>query len=164
MRLRIPHMNCQLSSNLLVRPWRSSPGQHFDSGRQPHTDCVDDQLVQILVARVRIGQLQGPVPRATAPVSTGSQRHRFGADALTQVGPKSRLGHQVDRRVQQIRDLLFQPALLHQTEWLRHDEQQVDVRAGLILTHRDRSEDPHLGAADFGHELPDLVSATESRS
>lgn len=41
-----------------VPQWRIDPRQHLDPGRQPHTDGVDHQLVQVLVARVRFGQLQ----------------------------------------------------------------------------------------------------------
>ena len=58
MRLRIPHMNCQLVPEQPGPHLEVEPGQDFDVGRQSHADGVDDQLVEVLVARVRLGQLQ----------------------------------------------------------------------------------------------------------
>lgn len=70
------------------------PGQHLDSGRQPHADGVDDQLVKSRVARLGIGQLQvderfaqqllrRPSHNDTASEQTLSRRSGRSADSGT---------------------------------------------------------------------------------
>ena len=84
-----------------------------------------------------------------------SYRARFGENPVTEVAGKIARSEQIDRRAEEVLQVLLQAAQVEQRRAGQRIDEDVYIAVASIGTTQDRAEQPQIGRAMAAHQTPD---------